>query len=115
MLIPLLIGAGIGAAKSELIDRPKEARQRKLKAEEIRMSPWTGMRNFTQVEEADPFGEALQGGALGASMFGGTGKVAPAQEQQYMPGMQGTIFANTAEENNFMGAPAWSAMRKRGL
>lgn len=61
-----LMGA-VGAAKSEVIDRPKENRARKLKAETQRYSPWTGLKG-EEVKEADPFGSALQFGASGASM-----------------------------------------------
>lgn len=56
-----LIGMGVGLAKSELVDRPKEERQRKVEATKARWSPWTGMQPG-QVQEADPFGSAMQGG-----------------------------------------------------
>lgn len=56
-----------GVAKSELIDKPKEERQRKLAAETQRYSPWTGLK-ANAIQEADPFGTALQFGATGASM-----------------------------------------------
>lgn len=67
-MLPLwaaLMAAGV--AKSELIDRPKEKRQRTLAAETQRNSPWTGMQ-ANDVQEADPFGSALQGGAMGLTM-----------------------------------------------
>jgi len=64
----LIIGAGGGLLKSELVDRPKEARQRKLRATEIALSPFTGLQPQTQVQEADPFGQALGFGATGASI-----------------------------------------------
>lgn len=63
----MLIGGGLGLAKSELIDRPKEARQRKLAAETQRYSPWTGLR-ANAIQEADPFASALKYGTTGASM-----------------------------------------------
>lgn len=62
----MAIGAGTGLLKSELIDRPKEGRQRALAAETARMSPWTGLKP-EPIQEADPFGSAIQGGMSGAS------------------------------------------------
>lgn len=67
MWIPMAIGAGAGLLKSEFIDKPKEKRQRKLAAETQRLSPWTGME-AGPVEEANPFGSALQYGTTGAMM-----------------------------------------------
>ena len=94
-----LIGAGVGLAKSEFIDRPKEERQRKMAAEIMRWSPWTGMQPG-QIKEADPFGAALSTGLTGASLGqqlnlqgGNTGAakdvsevvaMQPTQEQAYM-------------------------------
>ncbi len=60
-----LIGAGIGMGKSVLIDKPKEERQRKLAAIQTLYSPWTGITP-DKIDEADPMGSALQGGAMGA-------------------------------------------------
>ncbi len=62
-----LILGGTGLAKSLLIDQPKENRQRQLAAETQRYSPWTGLQ-AGQIQEADPFGSALQGGMTGASL-----------------------------------------------
>lgn len=66
-----LLGAGLGVAKSELFDRPREARQRKAAAATAQWSPWTGMRPGA-VQEADPFNAALQG-ALAGAVFGQAG------------------------------------------
>lgn len=68
ILTPMLAGAGIGLLKSEVFDRPKSERERKMAAETMRYSPWTGMTP-QPVKEADPMGSALQGGMTGA-MFG---------------------------------------------
>ena len=64
-----LIAAGIGAGllKSQFIDKPKEERQRRLAAETQRLSPWTGMQ-AGPIQEADPFGSALQMGTTGAML-----------------------------------------------
>lgn len=65
---PLTLAAVMGAAglaKSELIDRPREERQRKQAAITARWSPWTGMAP-NAIREADPFGSAIQGGLAGA-------------------------------------------------
>lgn len=71
MPLPLLalagIGAGGGLLKSFLSDQPRAERQRKLAAETARYSPWTGM-NPQAVQEADPFGSALQFGTTGAML-----------------------------------------------
>lgn len=64
----LLMG-GAGLAKGELIDKPREQRQRKMEAEIQRWSPWTGM-GAKPVQQADPFASAMQGGMSGA-MLGG--------------------------------------------
>ena len=66
---PVTIGvmAGLGLAKSELIDRPREERQRQQAANTMRYSPWTGMAP-NAVQEADPFGSAIQGGLTGAML-----------------------------------------------
>jgi hypothetical protein len=54
-------------AKSELVDRPKEDRQRKLAAETQRYSYLTGNK-ANPVEEANPFGSAMEYGATGFSL-----------------------------------------------
>lgn len=69
------IMAGVGIGKSELIDRPREARQRKAEAERIKWSPWTGMNQPAQIDEAKPFDAAMQGAVAGAQFgkqFGGS-------------------------------------------
>lgn len=66
-LTMLAIGSALGLGKSALIDAPREKRQRKLAAATQRYSPWTGLR-ANPIQEADPFGSALQFGATGASM-----------------------------------------------
>lgn len=68
--MPLWIGlgaAGAGLIKAETVDVPKAQRQRALAAATQRYSPWTGLK-ANQVQEADPFGSALQYGATGATM-----------------------------------------------
>ena len=65
MTIALLAGAGL--AKSELVDRPREERQRQQAAITARWSPWTGM-SPNAVQNADPFGSAIQGGLTGAML-----------------------------------------------
>ena len=56
-----------GFVKSQVIDKPKEARQRELAAKTQELSPWTGMQ-ANKIQEADPFGTAMQYGATGLSM-----------------------------------------------
>lgn len=62
-----LILGGTGLAKSFLVDKPKEDRQRQEASATQRYSPWTGLK-ANDIQEADPFGSALQGAATGASM-----------------------------------------------
>jgi hypothetical protein len=104
-----LIGAGVGLAKSELIDRPKEARQRKVNAEIMRWSPWTGMQPG-QVQEADPFGSALAAGTTGAmlgqqlSLEGGQGKQQDIAElAKAAPAQQQTMRQNPYQMNPYFG------------
>lgn len=63
----MAIMAAVGAAKSELVDRPKEKRQRRLAATTEQFSPWTGKQS-QPIQEADPLGSAMQYGATGAMM-----------------------------------------------
>jgi len=58
---------GAGLLKSELVDRPKEKRQRQLAAETQRYSPWTGL-SAQPIQEADPWGSVIGGGATGLSL-----------------------------------------------
>lgn len=62
-----LIMGGTGLAKGATIDRWKEDRQRNLAANTQRYSPWTGLR-AGPIEEADPFGSAMQGGVQGYAL-----------------------------------------------
>lgn len=76
MALPLLAAMGImaalGAIKSEAVDRPAEERKRKLKSEEQRYSPYSGIRNFTEVgPEANTLGSFLGGAAQGAGLHQG--------------------------------------------
>lgn len=63
----LAIGAGAGLLKSELVDQPKEERQRKLAAATQRYSPWTGLK-AGDIQTADPFSGMLNYGAQGAML-----------------------------------------------
>ncbi len=62
-----LIFGGLGALKSQAIDKPALNRQRDLAAETQRNSPWTGL-TAKPVPEADTFGTAMQFGLTGAQM-----------------------------------------------
>ena len=62
-----LIGAAIGLAKSQYVDRPVEEKDRELQAATARFSPWTGLAP-RDVKRADPFGSVLQGGMTGLQM-----------------------------------------------
>jgi len=66
---PVTIGvmAGLGLAKSELVDRPREEEQRRRAAITARWSPWTGMAP-NAIQEANPLGSAMEAGLTGAAL-----------------------------------------------
>lgn len=65
MITGLAVAAALGLAKSQLVDKPAAQKQRDLSAAKTRLSPWTGVQGGP-VKEADPWGSALQAGAMGA-------------------------------------------------
>lgn len=66
-LTGLAIASAIGLAKSELVDRPQENRNRALAANTQRYSPWTGMQ-AQPVKPTDDLGTMMQYGSTGAMM-----------------------------------------------
>lgn len=116
-LTGLAIAAAIGLAKSEMVDKPKEDRQRKLAAETQRNSPWTGLK-AGNIQEADPWGTAMQYGATGAQMGAGASAKAPATGAASTAGTQqggvGPISGNnySQDANSFFGYPQQSAVKK---
>lgn len=66
-LTGLAIAAALALAKDQMIDKPKEARQRKLAAATQRLSPWTGL-SAQPVSESNTLGTMMQYGATGAAM-----------------------------------------------
>lgn len=90
-LWPIL--AATGAAKAELIDKPKADRQRQRAAVQTMYSPWTGLQP-EKVEEADTLGSALQWGLAGAMMGGGE---AAAAEGAAAEGAGAATAAKTAQ------------------
>jgi hypothetical protein len=95
---PLTMAALVGGAgllKSELLDRPREERQRELAATTARWSPWTGMAP-NAIQGADPFGSALEGATAGAMMgqqidlTGGSGKTKDIAEVTSQPELMQT-------------------------
>ncbi len=60
MLPVWAVMAALTAAKVAS-DKNTEDRQRKLSAEQARYSPWSGM-SADPIQQADPFGTAMQGG-----------------------------------------------------
>jgi len=59
--------AGLGLAKSELVDRPREREQRRQAAVIAKYSPWTGM-SPGGIQTADPLGSAMEAGLTGAML-----------------------------------------------
>ena len=84
-MLPFLAGgAALGFLKNKLVDKPAEGRSRKMNAEIMRYSPWTGMQAPGVKEAGSAFGSMLQGAALGASaapglagLMGGGGSALP--------------------------------------
>jgi hypothetical protein len=74
--LALILGGG-GLLKSELVDQPREERDRKLAGATQRYSPWTGLK-ANPIREADPVGTAMQFGTTGLML----GNNAQALEQQ---------------------------------
>lgn len=69
--IDILSLLGIGLAKNIFFDKPKEKRQRKLRAAEIRLSPFTRRGPTTQIQEADLAGTLAQFGGTGLALQAG--------------------------------------------
>jgi hypothetical protein len=69
--LPLLAGAGLGAAKHFAVDKPQQKRTAALRAEEIRLSPFTGQGPETQIQWSNALGSGLQGAAAGSSLWSG--------------------------------------------
>lgn len=84
-MLPLILGgAGLGIVKHFASDKPKEERQRRLAAETARYSPWTGMQP-QQVQDADIFGNVMQGGLTGASFAQGLQGLGGGAESSMVP------------------------------
>lgn len=66
-LTGLAIAAALALAKDQMVDKPKEARQRKLAGETQRLSPWTKLQ-AAPIKEHDTMGTMVQYGATGAAM-----------------------------------------------
>lgn len=90
-LVPLAIGAALGAAKHFLADAPAAAAQRKSAAAQTRYSPWTGMGAGQVSAQPSLFGNMLGGAGAGAA-FG----------QQFGAGMGGGSLASQAGASDLM-------------
>jgi hypothetical protein len=114
-LTALAIGAGAGVLKSEIVDRPKEARQRKLAAETARYSPWTGMQP-QGVQEADPLGSALAFGGAGSQLGAAMQQQALNQKiaEQMMQQQQPVKQAGPVVQPTIARAPIWSQVGNYG-
>lgn len=104
--IGLLAGAGLGLGKGLLVDGPAADRQRKVSAVEARYSPWTGIQP-QQVKEADPMGNAMQGGLTGAMVGQGVGQTN--KMNALMDSQKGLMDAQTASLGASGAAPAAAA------
>lgn len=65
-MLPLILAGGM-IAKNQLIDKPKEERERKLQAITAQYSPWTGMTPQA-VKETSAMEAGLQGAGAGIGM-----------------------------------------------
>ncbi len=68
-----LIGAGLGGAKHEFEDLPKEERANTLAAETQRYAPWTGLV-AEKPQTSSGIGDVISGGVTGASIGQGLTK-----------------------------------------
>lgn len=66
--LPLLIGAGVGAAKNELIDRPAAEKKRRSQLTTLKFSPFTGRQTGPITQDPSTLGAAVKGAATGAAM-----------------------------------------------
>lgn len=111
-MLPLLLGAGAGLLKSELVDKPRANKERELAARTAELSPWTGM-SPTMPEEANPMGSMLQGGLAGAQL--GQGLQAANQQEEMLKMFQQQQLQNQAPPSyspkmgGNVGSP-WSGM-----
>ena len=65
-MLPLILAAGM-MAKNQLVDKPKEEKDRKLQAITAQYSPWTGMTPQA-VKNTSAVDAGLQGAGAGLSM-----------------------------------------------
>lgn len=95
MLDPLsmaAIGAGLGLAKSELVDRPRSERERRREAEIARWSPWTGMA-ANRPADADAVGNMMTGGMTGGLL--GQGMAQTDRMNELMASQKALLDAQT--------------------
>ena len=106
--VPLAIGAGVGLAKHEFIDKPRAKRMAAAEAEKTRWSPWTGMQGQT-IMPPSAADAALKWGTTGALLgmqnpgaFGGGGaaKASPNMAYNYQPQGQ---------------QPMWGGMQRQSM
>lgn len=98
-LAAIMMGAGI--AKSEMLDRPREQRQRKLAGITAQYSPWTGMTP-DMPKETDTFGAGMQAGTTGY-MLGQTAQ-ANAQNQGLIDAQKDYYNSMALQNKNAMAA-----------
>lgn len=67
MWIPIAMALA-GAAKSQLVDKPREDAERTLAAKTQALSPWTGLKS-EPFKKADPLGTAMQYGGAGLGIM----------------------------------------------
>ena len=119
MPIPLwAIMAGLGAAKSEFLDRPAAEKQRRSALLTLKYSPWTGRQANLNIQEPDTLGEAVKGGLAGYMAnpegsvslgdFGGFGGSTAAP----MVAAPQSIEPSRGGFSAFMGSPSISAQKQ---
>lgn len=77
MLAAMLGGAALGGLKSELVDRPEFERQERLRANDVRYSPWVSMKSVTEKKPnalAGAIGGLGHGMAIGQTLGGSMAK-----------------------------------------
>lgn len=118
---PMTIGLLAGLAKSVLVDKPQEDRDRQLAAATQRLSPWTHLQ-ANPIQKANPFGNMLQFGATGA-MVGQNEKTADLMnertslENQYLKNLNAASGGNGSGWQGMGGGqqPSMLGVNSQGL
>lgn len=97
MLLPLLLGLGLGGVKSLAVDQPMYKRKRQTAAEQNTFSPWTG-KSYNYPDQPNPIDPILQYGMTGAML--GQGLDSYNAQNNYWDALAKKGWANEAWDSN---------------